>query len=307
MAKALIVIQKNDHSLGYYGFENGAPIDRVQLDPFPHEAVLSPDRRLLYACHFGVALAEDKGPGGDTVSVVDIGRCARVGTVHCGDWRRPHGIAADAAGRLFVTSEAANRLLVANHPSTGRFDRSIRTGGTGSHIVSVTRDGRRALISNMGTDTVSIVRPDDPERPPTILPSGARPEGSVLDAEENRAYVTNRESGNITVIDLVRETLLDPIGTPAGPVRIAWDRDAHLLVPLYHATALLRLDPQQPAQRQSMTLPGKPVSIGYDDKDHLALVGMLNNQVAIVDLNAMRMVRTVTTQAGPDPVFAVEV
>ncbi len=303
MVKALIVIQKNDHSLGYYDLATGEALDRVQLDPYPHEAVRSPDGRLLYACHFGVALAEDEGPGGDTVSVVDIAARARIGTVDCGDWRRPHGIAIDRTGRLFVASEAANRLMVADDPATGRFDRSMPTGGTGSHIVSVTQDGRRVLTSNMGTETVSILRPDEPDRAPVVLASGARPEGSVIDAAERRAYVTNRESGDITVIDLERETTLASIETPPGPVRIAWDRDRHLLVPLYHAAAMIRLDPHMPDSRRSVDLPAKPVSVGYDRDEHMALVGMLNDQVAVIDLDGMRVARCIATRSGPDPVF----
>lgn len=305
MVKALIVIQKNDHSLGYYDLATGAPLDRVTLDPYPHESVRSPDGRFLYACHFGVALAEDEGPGGDTVSVTDIASRARVGTLSCGPFRRPHGIAIDDAGRLFVASEAASRLLVADDPATGRFDRHMPTGGSGSHIVAVTRDGRLALISNMETNTISLLRPDEPDRPAQILASGARPEGAVFDAEETRAYVTNRESGDISVIDLAAGTLDAPIRTPPGPVRIAWDRHAHLLVPLYHAAALARLNPRTPATQQTVELPHKPVSIGYDAEDHLALVGTLGDTVCIVDLDAMRVVRQIATRSGPDPVFTV--
>jgi hypothetical protein len=47
-----------------------------------------------------VALAEDEGPGGNTISIVDLTTPRRVGLIDCGAWRRPHGIAFDGRGRL---------------------------------------------------------------------------------------------------------------------------------------------------------------------------------------------------------------
>lgn len=68
----ILVVQKGDHSLGYDDFETGSEIDRVPVDPFPHEFSLSPDGRFAYLAHFGVELAEHEGAGGNTVSVVDL-------------------------------------------------------------------------------------------------------------------------------------------------------------------------------------------------------------------------------------------
>lgn len=34
---ALVVVQKGDHSAGYYDFHAGAELHRVSLDPFPRD------------------------------------------------------------------------------------------------------------------------------------------------------------------------------------------------------------------------------------------------------------------------------
>ena len=68
----MVVVQKGDHSLGYYDFETGQELGRVAVDPFPHEFTLSADKRTAYLAGFGVALAEHPGDGGHTVSVVDV-------------------------------------------------------------------------------------------------------------------------------------------------------------------------------------------------------------------------------------------
>ncbi len=193
----LLVVQKNDHSLGYYGLESGCELDRVPLDPYPHEFALTGDRRTAFIGHFGVALAEDEGPGGHTVSVVDIPARRRVGTLDCGRFRRPHGIDLDAKGAVYAVSEGASRLLVARDPADGRFGGDQPTGGQGSLWVTVTRDGCLAFVSNMVSNSVTVLFPQEPARPPVILPVGERPEGSVLDAAEQRLYVVCRESSQI--------------------------------------------------------------------------------------------------------------
>ena len=102
MREVMVVVQKGDHSLGYYDFETGRELGRVAVDPFPHEFTLSADKRTAYLAGFGVALAEHPGDGGSTVSIVDVAGRRRIGTVHCGDYRRPHDVALDGRGTLYV-------------------------------------------------------------------------------------------------------------------------------------------------------------------------------------------------------------
>lgn len=305
MVGTIVVVQKNDHSLGYYDVETGAETGRVTLDSYPHEFAVTVDGRTAYVCHFGLALAEDEGPGGDTVSVVDIAARRRSGSLACGAYRRPHGIALDAAGAVYALSEGASMLMVARDPGSGRFDSVQPTGGDGSHIVCVTGDGRLALSSNMRSNTVTALRPGDPEAPPVVLPSGARPEGSVLDAEERRAYVVCRESAEIMVIDLHNLTIADPIRTAPGPVRIARDRHGRLLVPLYHGAALSVIDPARPDDQRQVPLPDKAVSIGYDADSETALVSTLGDRLCLVDLASMQVARVIRTRSGPDPAVLV--
>ena len=138
---ALLVVQKGDHSLGYYDFHSGAELHRLSLDPFPREMALAPDGRRAYVGHFGVALAEDPGADGRTVSVVDLRRRRRVGSLDCGEYRRPLGVAVDLAGAAYVLSEGAGRLLVWRRPTSGPPDAVLATGAEGAQLVTVTRDG----------------------------------------------------------------------------------------------------------------------------------------------------------------------
>ncbi len=297
----LVVVQKGDHSLGYYDLERGEELHRIPLDPYPHEFALNRERTHAYQCHFGVALAEDEGPGGNTVSIVDIAARKRVGTVDCGDWRRPHGIDLDAGGTLYVLSEGTGNLLVVPDPLSGKVARVQPTGGKGSHILSVTPDGTRGFSSNMFSGTVTALFLDDPERPPMEFPVGERAEGSVLDAEAGRLYVTVRESHRIAVIDTASLEMLEPIPTPPGPVRICKGPGGLLLAPLYHDKSLALVDPSG-GVIATVPLPDRPISIGFHPESGMALASTFGDRVCLVDVESRQLARTIHTRKDPDPV-----
>lgn len=302
--EVIVVVQKGDHSLGYYDFETGTELDRVPIDPFPHEFAISPDGRLAYMAHFGVALAEDEGPGGNTVSVVDIQARRRVGTIHCGEYRRPHDVTFDATGALYVLSEGSSNLLVVNDPRSGRIDHVIPTGGEGSHKVSVVRDGSMAFCSNMNSDTVGVVFPKDPGRPAAIIPVGQRPEGSVFDEEEQRLFVANRGGAEISVIDVQRLAVVDAIPTPRGPVRMCRDPRGRLLAALYYDCGLVIVDPDA-RKTQVVPLPEKPISVGFHAATQTALLSTHAHRICLVDSVAGKLVRFVPTRSDPDPMVVV--
>jgi len=301
----ILVVQKGDHSLGYYDFATGAEIDRVPVDPFPHEFSLSPDGRFAYLANFGVALAEHGGPGGNTVSVVDIQARRRIGRIDCKSYRRPHDVVFDGNGRLYILSEGTSTLLVVRDPASGRIDQMIPTRGEGSHMVSVSRDGSMAFCSNMESGTVTVVFPKDPERPPVIIGVGKHPEGSVFDAEERRLFVVNRESAEISIIDVPGLTPCESFRTPPGPVRICRDRRLGLLVALYHGRGLAIIDPDNPSHQRIVDLPERAISVGFHAASGTALLSTHAHCICLVDTLAGKCVRSIPTRSDPDPVAVV--
>jgi DNA-binding beta-propeller fold protein YncE len=297
----LVVVQKGDASLGFFDPMEGQERHRIELDPFPHEFVVSADQRYAYIAHFGLALAEDQGQGGNLVSVVDLNRRQRLRSFDCGQYRRPHGITLDGHNRLYVLSEGTNRLLVATRPDTREFDRVLPTAGEGSHIVTSKRDGSIAFCSNMISNTVSAVFPLQPDRDPVVLPVGTRPEGSVLDSAEQILYVSNRESAEISRIHVPTLNLLEPIRTRPGPVRVCWDHHGRLLVPLYHDASLAIVDPCTADAQIHVELPAKPISVSFDASMGWALTSTLNNEVCIIDVARREVVRQIKTRDDPDP------
>jgi len=301
----VVVVQKNDHSLGFFDFSKGEELARVALPDYPHEFAISPDGRYAYSCHFGLKLAEDKGPGGNEISVVDLLTAQFVRSISCADYRRPHGIAFDASGALYVLSEGASRLLVISDPASGSIARALPTGGSGSHMLAVTRSGSLAFCSNMFSETVSVLAPHDDSSIARLLQVGKRPEGSAFDAREQQLLVCNRESADISVIDVLRQEVTGRIETPPGPVRIVRRSDGLFVVACYHDQSIIVVDADRREITQRVSLPAKPVSIGLDSKTGSVLAGLLPSGLGVVNLDEGQLVRVIATRPGPDPMVVL--
>lgn len=301
----LVVVQKGDHSLGYYELATGAERHRLGLDPFPRDLAIAPDGRRAYVCHFGVALAEDPGDDGRAVSVVDLARRRRVGTLDCGEHRRPHGAAVDLAGAVYVAAEGSDHLLVAGKPATGRFDAALPTRGRGPHSVAVTGDGALAFVTHPRPGTVTALFPGDPERPPVTIKVAGHPEGAALDEDERRLYVACRERAELAVVDVKRLAVSMHIRTARGPVRVCPDGNGLLLVPLHHDRSLAIMEVPNGVRQRRVPLPAPPVSIGYHAASRSALVSTLSHEVCVVDVARARVARRIATRRDPDAVAVV--
>ena len=151
--RALVVLHQLDASLGGYDVASGRELFRLPTAEFPHELCLSPDRRRLYVTEYGLRGVESEGEGGNTVAVFDLHARARVGTLSTGEYRRPHGVAADVGGRLYVTSEPRRTLLIFRLEDQS-FLHVVDVEQEIPHVVAVSPDGRTAVTANIGSGTV---------------------------------------------------------------------------------------------------------------------------------------------------------
>src|SRR5262249_15873978 len=147
---------KGASAVGFYTTE-GKIEATVPVGQHPHEMVVSADGRFLYTTDNGTMAIEQAGTGGNTVSVVDLQTRKRAATIDLRPFRRPHGIDLDRrSGRLYVTTELPDQLLVIDTGSL-KVVRTYDTKGKTSHIVTISRDGRWALVSNAGSSNVSAI------------------------------------------------------------------------------------------------------------------------------------------------------
>jgi YVTN family beta-propeller protein len=299
-----LVLQKGASSLAWYT-RQGKLLATAPTGLHPHEMVFSSDRKLVYTTDNGTMRIEQAGTGGNTISIFDIAKRRRVGTISTGQFRRPHGIDLDAkSGRLAVTTELPDQLLIID-PAKKAVLRTYDTKGKTSHMVSFGPGGRWAYVSNSNSSTVSAINLETGEL--KLIPTEARPEGSVLSRDGRELYVCNREAASLTVIDTEKNVAKARIATGKGPVRIALTPDGTRLVyALMHEKKVAWADPSTRRQLDYVLLPAEPVSLHLSKDGKLALVGAEQaDRVYLVSLAERKIIAEIATEkgAGPDPVM----
>jgi len=307
----LLVLEKGANSLGYYTLE-GQRVGGVMVGQHPHEMVLSPDRKYVYITDNGTMRIEQAGKGGNTVSVVDIAAKKRVDTIKLGKYHRPHGIDYDRIGeRIVVTAENPDRLILIDAKER-KVLRSFETKGRTPHMVSFApgKSGAEwAYVSNSGSGNVAVVQLTTGGET-KIIPTGQRPEGSVLSKDGKELFVTNRESGAITIIDTARQAAIGEIKTGGkGPVRVAVTPDGRFLVYALmhdHKIEITDLATRRPVAQISVD--GEPISISVSPDGAYALAASEEiDTVHVISLKERKLLRSFKTPkgAGPDPVVLI--
>ena len=280
----------------------------MKVGDFPHEAVLSPDRRLLYVADNGVLWLTDEGDGGNTVSIVDLAAMRRTGVIDLGRFRRPHGIAlAPTPGQLLVTTEKPPRLLVLDAVQR-KVLRDYEVKGTNPHMVTVGPGGEWAFVSNTESGTVAAVRLSDGKL--TLIPTAARPQGAVLSRDASVLYVTNTGAGRITIIDPARQAVVREMTIGKGAGRIALTPDGKTLIyNLQDDQGVGFLDIASARQTGFVSLGGQPLSLSLSRDGLRAFAGVqAQDKIFEISVPQRKVLRVIPApkDAGPDPVISLE-
>jgi DNA-binding beta-propeller fold protein YncE len=299
----LLVLHKGSSSLGFYS-PAGKLLQNVPVGQHPHEMVLSADGRVLYITDNGTMRIEEAGSGGNTLSIVDVAARKKIGEISLGRYRRPHGIALNPrTGRLYVDTELPDALLEID-PVARKVVKTWDTNGRTSHMVTLGLDGRRAYVCNSTSNDVSSILLSTGEL--QLIPTGERPEGSVLSHSGEELYVCNRETQKISVISAAKQAVVGEITTGRGPLRAALTPDGKLLVyVLYHDEAIEIADPAARKALASVKLGGRPVSLSVSPDGRRAYASVEEQDtVYVVSIPDRKILQTFKTApgSGPDPV-----
>jgi len=217
----LLVSQKGASSIAFYTLE-GELLDETAVNQHPHEIVLSPDGKRLFTTDNGTMAIEIAGEGGHHVSIIDVEAREKIGEIDLGEYHRPHGIALCADGKLLVTSENPDQLLILDVEQK-LISRHYDTGGETPHIVQCSPDSQTAYVSNARSRTVAFINLATGEK--KLIETDDRPEGSVLSKDGSKLYVAHRDSDKVYALDTATGQILGSFATGDEPVRIGLTGD----------------------------------------------------------------------------------
>jgi DNA-binding beta-propeller fold protein YncE len=307
-ADVLLVGNKSAHSLWALDLATGEQRATIETGIGPHEVEVSPDGRIAVVSNYG-----ERDRPGNSLTVLDwpAGEVARV--MDLGDDTRPHGMAFLPDGRLVVTTEGSNRLLLVD-VAQGEILRRIPVGEGVAHMVAAA-DARHAWVTNISAGTLEKV---DLAAGRVVgrVETGGGAEGVATAQGGREIWVTNRADDTISVVAADTLEILAALDSPGFPIRVAMTPDGrHALVTNARAATLsvftvterklLRTiqvaDPEGEYQETLLGNSALPIGIVVHPDGSRAFVAVSGgNEVAVIDTASWEIVARWATGREPD-------
>lgn len=298
----IAVVEKVAGAVGFYS-EDGRQLGWTKVGNFPHEAVLSRDRHLLYVSDNGVLWMTENKLGSNTISIVDVDSMKKVGDIDLGRFHRPHGIALlPHSNRLLATTERPFGLIMVD-PVAKKVVRDFDVKGKSPHMVIPEPDGKHAFVSDTDSNGVAFIDLDSGVT--QVIPTGARPQGAVLSGDGSRLYVVNTGANQISIIDTKTLQPIGVIATGKGPGRIALTPDGKTLVyNLQFDPGVGFADVASRKQIAEVPLSGRPLSLTMTRDGRRVFAGIQDqDKVCFISVPDRKIERTIQLPkgSGPDP------
>lgn len=298
----LLVANKADHTLGLIDPAAGKQFAVIPEDGITgHEVVASPDGQRAFVPIYGNSGVGGKGTDGQFIRVIDLARKEIVGTIDLGKGLRPHcAMIGPKNGQLYVTTELAESVTVID-PVTLKITGSIPTGQPQSHMLAISRDGRRGYTANVGPGTVSVLDLENGKLI-SVIRVAKHIQRIALSVDDQRAFTSDQAEARIAVIDTATNQVTSWINLPGIGFSTAATPDGHwLLATIPEKNQVAVIDLQAMEVSQLLTLPRAPQEVLMRPDGAVAYVSCdATRQVAVIDLKKMIVTQLISAGAGAD-------
>lgn len=298
-SRALAVVHGHESTLACYDVAAGREIFRAATGPCPQGACLSPDRRLLYVTGYGRPGTDPAVERGHAIDVFDLRRRSSVGSIPLGRHLRPIGIAVHSGGRLFVTCEDDETLVILRLEDDS-LHHAVLLEQHLPRAIAVSPDGRTAFTANARSASVSGIDVMMGVVLRTLELEG-RPEGMAFSPDGRVLHVALPEQGSVALVDAVRIEKAGQIETGPCPVQLAVTPDGgRLAVLLHHGKALEVLDTATRKKTHTIPIDGEPTHLAMSSDGELAFASCEADRVDVISLAEARIVTSLATRGRPE-------
>ena len=200
----LLVTNKGDQSLSLID-----PVKHEQIAVVPeegvtgHEVIASLDGKLAFVPIFGNSGVGKPGTDGEIIRVIDLEQRKITATIDFKKGVRPHCPILNAkTGLLYVTTEINNSVAVID-PKEFKILGEVSTGEPESHMLAVTKDGKRGFTANVGPGTVSVLDLEN-RKLEKVIPICKRTQRISLSVDDKFAFTSDQFVPQLAVIDTAK-------------------------------------------------------------------------------------------------------
>ncbi|MCM3871182.1 MAG: hypothetical protein ND895_10890 [Pyrinomonadaceae bacterium] len=298
----LLVVNKGEQTLGIV-----SPGSDAQLAAIPeggitgHEVAASPDGRTAYVPIYGNSGVGRAGTDGRNMVVIDIAGRKVIGDVDFGHGVRPHcAVFEPKKGLLYVTTELDNSITIVD-PRTLKIVGSIPTGQPESHMLAITRDGRRGYTANVGPGTVSVL---DLQARKTIAVISVAPkiQRVSLSLDDKLLFTADQTKPQLAVIDTSSNKIKTWVSLPGPGYGSAPTLDGKwLIVAVPTANKVAVVDLYQMKVAHVIEVPSAPQFVLVRPDNQVAYVSCdASHQVAVINLSTWKVDKLIDAGKGAD-------
>ncbi len=324
-ATSLLVLAKKDRALSIVDPTTLKVVAKIPVGVNPHEVIASEDGRTAWVSNY------DNGSA-HTITVVDLVGQRVTKTIHLGPLWGPHGLAV-SGGKTYFTAERA-KVIGRIDPATETVDWIRGTGQTGTHMLWVSKDGKKIVTVNVGSGTMTLMQEQfqveenfQPQRlskqggavtrghggelvadwDQQVVKVGGYPEGFDVIADEQgnpqTIWVANAVEGSISIVDFTSATVTATIPaqlTTANRLRFTPDHSTALVSREKNGYLSLLDVVKQKVVRDIHVGSGAAGVLVQPDGNRAYVSCSPDNWVAVVDLKAMLVVGKIHPGLEPD-------
>ncbi|MGN6555467.1 MAG: YncE family protein, partial [Verrucomicrobiota bacterium] len=298
----LLVANKGDHTLSIVDPVAGRVIAATAEDGITgHEVAASPDGRRAFVPIYGNAGVGRPGTDGSLLRVIDLEKHELSGTVDFGRGVRPHcAVIGPKNGLLYVTTEIENSVTIID-PRALKIVGTIPTGQPESHMLAISRDGRRGYTANVGPGTVSVLDLEA-KKLLTVIPISRSTQRIALSVDDRWAFTADQTHPQLAVIDTATNGIRSWIALPGTAYGTAPTPDGRwLIVALDRINQIGVIDLSRMKLVRTLDVPRSPQEVLIQPDGAKAYVSCsASRQVAMIDLKNWTVEKLITTGAGAD-------
>jgi YVTN family beta-propeller protein len=298
----LLVANKGDRTLGIIDPATGHQIAAVAEDGVTgHEVVASPDGKRAFVPIYGDSGVGGAGSDGRLMRVIDLTTRTVTGTVDFGKGVRPHcAVINPANSLLYVTTELANSIAVID-PKTLEIIDHIPTGQSESHMLAITRDGRRGYTSNVGSGTVSVLDLAA-KKVITVISVSKQAQRISLSTDDRWVFTADQTKPQLAVIDTATNGVSAWIALPGIGYGTAPTPDGRwLLVALTGVNQVGVIDMASMKVVRTLDVPPVPQEVLVRPDGLVAYISCTkSHQIAVIDLKEWKAEKPIEAGLGAD-------
>jgi YVTN family beta-propeller protein len=298
----LLVANKGDHTVSLVDPKAGRQIATVDVKGVTgHELVASPDGKVAFVPIYGDSGVGLPGSDGSNLAVIDLASRKLTGNVDFGKGVRPHcAMIGPKNGLLYVTTELDQSITVID-PKTLHIVGKIPTGQPESHMLAVTRDGRRGYTANVGPGTVSVL---DLEARKTlaVIPVAPKVQRIALSVDDRYAFTSDQTKAQLAVIDTATNKINTWIPLPAQGYGAAPTPDGKwLVVALRTANQVAVVDLHAMKVAHTVEVPAAPQEVLVSPDGKMAYVSCdASKKVAAIRTSDWKVDKLIETGPSTD-------